>query len=188
MEKIEVYSSKKKAIILLIISLIFVVGGIFMFVNAQSIVQNGLRSLAFIQTIGVISVLFFGIGIFVAVRLLIKDQLILRIDADGISVNPNRSSDHYIDWKYIKGFSEITLQGQKIVLINVTNVDYWIERETNAIRKRIMKFNINNYGSPFNLSANTMQIDHAQLIKILNESLNKYQTRDSLNDKITVQD
>lgn len=178
MEKIDVYSSKKKSIILFIISLIFVIGGIYMFVNAQSFVQNGLRSLVFIQTIGVVSILFFGIGIFVSVKQLIKDQLILRIDHQGISVNPNRSPDHYIDWKYIKGFSEITLQGQKLVIINVNNADYWVERETNSIRKRIMKFNITNYGSPFNLSANSMQIDHAQLIKTLNDNLNKYQAQD----------
>ena len=33
---------------------------------------------------------------------------------------------------------------------------------------------MDNYGSPFNLSANTMQINYAELMKILNENLNKY--------------
>jgi hypothetical protein len=37
-----------------------------------------------------------------------------------------------------------------------------------------MKFNKNNYGSPFNLSSNTMQINFKELMEILNENLIKY--------------
>jgi hypothetical protein len=37
-----------------------------------------------------------------------------------------------------------------------------------------LKFNVKNYGSPFNLSANSMQISHQDLMKILNENLMKF--------------
>ena len=37
-----------------------------------------------------------------------------------------------------------------------------------------MEFNANNYGSPFNLSANSMQMNYAELLTTLNENLNKY--------------
>ena len=76
--------------------------------------------------------------------------------------------------KNIKGFSELKIQSQKLVIIDVDNSEYWIENEENGIRKRLMKFNVSNYGSPFNLSANSMQMNYAELMKTLNENLNKY--------------
>ena len=37
-----------------------------------------------------------------------------------------------------------------------------------------MKFNFKNYGSPFNLSANSTQLSHSKLMKVLNEKFEEY--------------
>ena len=174
MEKIEIYSSKKKSLLLLIASLIFVIGGIYMFMNAENFTGYRARSPLFIKTIGIASVLFFGLGIYVSIRQLLANQLILIIDKKGINVNPKKSQTEFIEWKNIKGFSELKIQSQKFVIIDVDNSEYWIENEENGMRKKLMKFNVSNYGSPFNLSANSMQMNYAELMKTLNENLNKY--------------
>ena len=174
MERIEIYSSKKKSLLILIISLLFVVGGIYMFMNTEIFTGYRARSPLFIKTIGIASVLFFGLGIYVSIRQLIENQLILIIDKKGINISPKKSQTEFIEWKNINGFPELKIQTQKFVIIDVNNSEYWIEKEENVIRKKLMKFNVNNYGSPFNLSANTMQINFEELMKILNENLNKY--------------
>ena len=174
MEKTEIYSSKKKSFLLLVGSLIFVVGGIYMFMNAENFTGYRARNPLFTKGIGIASVLFFGLGIYVSIRQLIQNQLILVIDKIGININPKKSPSEKIEWKNIKGFSEIKIQSTKIVIIEVNNSNYWIEKEENVIRKKLMKFNVNNYGSPFNLSANSMQSNYVELMKVLNENLNKY--------------
>ena len=174
MDKIEIYSSKKKAFLLLIGSLLFVVGGVYIFINAENFTGFRAGSPFFIKGVGIASVLFFGLGIYVSIKQLIANQLILIINRNGVNVNPRKSLTEYIEWKNITGFSELKLQSQKFVIINVDNSDYWIEKEKNVIRKKLMEFNLNNYGSPFNLSANSMQINYAELITTLNENLNKY--------------
>jgi hypothetical protein len=174
MEKIEIYSSKKKSLLLLIASLIFVIGGIYMFMNAENLTGYRARSPIFMKGIGIISVLFFGFGIYVSIKRLIQNQLMLIIDKTGINVSPKKSLSERIEWKNIEGFSEIKIQGTKIVLIDINNSDYWIEKEENIIRKKLIQFNVDNYGSPFNFSANSMQMNHAELMKTLNENLNKY--------------
>ena len=174
MEKIEIYSSKKKSFLVLIASLIFVIGGIYMFMNAENFTGYRARSPIFTKGVGILSVLFFGLGIYVSIRQLITNQLILIIDKTGINVSPKKSLSERIEWKNIKGFSEIKIQSTKIIIIDVDNSDYWIEKEENLIRKKLMKFNVNNYGSPFNLSANSMQMNYTELMKTLNENLNKY--------------
>ena len=172
MEEIEIYSSKIKSFLLLIGSIIFVVGGIYFFIYPENFTGYRGRSPIFIKIIGVASILFFGLGIYVAIRQLIKNKLILVIDKTGLNVNPNK--DEKIEWKNIEGFSEIKIHSTKIVIININNSDYWIEKEQNKIRKNMMKFNVSNYGSPFNLSANSMSINNEKLLKILTESLQKY--------------
>ena len=174
MEKIEIYSSKKKSFLVLIASLIFVIGGIYMFMNAENLTGYRARSPIFTKGVGIMSVLFFGLGIYVSIRQLITNQLILIIDKTGIKKKKKKSLSERIEWKNIKGFSEIKIQRTKIIIIDVNNSDYWIEKEENFIRKKLMKFNVNNYGSPFNLSANATQMNYTELMKTLNENLNKY--------------
>lgn len=174
MEEIAIYSSKKKSFLLLIGSIIFVAGGIYIIICAESSTGYRARSPIFIKAIGIASVLFFGLGVYVAIRQLIKDKLILVIDKIGLNVNPDK--EEKIEWKNIVGFSEIKIYNTKIVIIDINNSDYLVDKEQNKIRKKMMKFNVKNYGSPFNLSANAMTINHEALLKILTESMNKYKT------------
>jgi len=172
MEKLEIYTSKKKSFLLFIGSLLFVVGGIYFVMNSENFTN---REPLFVKIIGIASILFFGLGIYVSIRqLLAENQLALIIDKNGVNVSPKKSLTEFIDWKNINGFSELNLHGQKIIIIDVNNSDYWIEKESNTVRKKLMKFNVNNYGSPFNISANTMQMNYPELMKTLNENLNKH--------------
>ena len=174
MSKIEIYSSKKKSLLLLTACIVFVIGGIYMFINAEDLSSYRGRNPIFTKGIGVMSVLLCGLGIYVSIRQLISNQLIVIIDKIGININPKKSLSERIEWKNIKGFNEIKIQRTKIVIIKVNNSNYWIEKEENFIRKKLMKFNTNIYGSPFNISANIMQINHFELMEILNENFNKY--------------
>lgn len=173
MEKIEIYSSRKKALLLLIGSLLFVTGGTYMLLSPETFTG---RDPHVLMIVGIAAILFFGLGIYVSIRQLIANQLILIIDNMGINVNPRKSLSKIIEWKNIEGFSEIEIYSTKIVVIHVNNPKDWIEKEENKIRKKMMNFNVTNYGSPFNLSANSMQINHATLMKVLNENLQKYRT------------
>ncbi|MFB9107168.1 STM3941 family protein [Flavobacterium gyeonganense] len=174
MEKIEIYSSKKKTFLLLIGSFLFVVIGICMFMDAENLNTFRLRSPILIKGIGIISVLFFGLCFSLSIKQLIKNKLFLIIDKNGINVNPEKNSSEFIKWNNIEGFSELKIQSQKMVLIKINNPDYWIENEKNLIRKKLTQFNFTNYGSPFCLSAVSMQINHAELMKVLNQNLKKY--------------
>lgn len=174
MEQIKIYSSKKKSFWLLIGSLIFVLIGIYSFIEAENLVFYRARNPIFIKVVGVACILFFGIGIYVSIAQLLKNRLILIVDQFGLNVNPKKSLTERIEWKNIIGFSQIKINSSKSVIIEVDNPDYWFKRENDLIQKKLIEFNISNFGSPFNLSANSMQINYKELIKILNQNLVKY--------------
>ncbi|WPO79761.1 STM3941 family protein [Flavobacterium sp. KACC 22761] len=174
MEKIELFSSKKKSFLHLIGGLLFVFIGVYLFIKSESNISSRSPNPISIKALGIITILFFGLGAFIAIRNLIKERLILIIDENGIDVNPKKNSSGFINWNNIEGFSELKIQNQKMVLIKVNNTDYWIENEKNILKKKLIEFNFENYGSPFCLSAVSMQINHAELMKVLNENLEKY--------------
>lgn len=174
MERVEIYTSKKKALGLLLLSLPMTILGVLVFVCANGILDNKGYSPVLIRVVGAAIVSFFGLGIWVSFKQIISDMLVLVIDNAGIGVNPRKYPSHRIEWKNIDGFSEIMIKSSRIVIINVNNSYDWIDNEKNAIKRKIMEYNVLQYGSPFNISAVSMQVSHAQLMKILNENLLKY--------------
>jgi len=173
-ERIEIYSSKKKSFILLLISLVFVTLGIFFLFHADTFATGRIKSPALIKGIGTVSIFFFGAGTYMTIRQLIKDKLILVIDHAGINVNPEKSDSEPIGWKEIEGFSEIKIHSTKIIIIHVNNPDYWLNREKSKIRRKAMKFNFRSYGSPFSISAVSMRISHSDLMNLLTKKLGKH--------------
>ncbi len=173
MEKIEIYVSKKKQTLLLIGSIIFIFLGIYFFLNVEIFTYRH-RSLIFKKGIGIIAIIFSMFGIYISIKQLLLKSPLLIIDKKGININPRKSLSESIEWENINGFSEIKIHKQKIIIIDINNSNYWIEKEENKVRKTLMKFNFNNYGSPFNFSASPLQINHMELMKVLTENLNKY--------------
>ena len=170
-DRIEIYSNKKKAFLLLIGSLVFVIGGIYMFINADSDTGFRARSPLFTKIIGVVSILFFGIGIFGSIKQLIRNRLMLIINGRGLNLNPKKND--LLEWKNIEGFREINISGTRIIIIHVDNGKEIIEKEKSKLIKKLMEFNLNSYGSPYNISASTMNIKPNQLLDLLNQKLSE---------------
>jgi hypothetical protein len=173
MERIEIYTSKKKSLLLLIVSIVFVFLGFWLVFEANNLTGWRARNPILTRGIGIASILFFGFGIFVGIKRLIKSEIALIIDNKGINVNPKKSLNEYINWNDINGFEEIKIQSTRIIIIGVKNPDYWLDKETSRFRRKLMQFNINNYNSPFNITASGLDISSDRLI----ENLNNYYVR-----------
>ncbi|GAP42940.1 hypothetical protein TBC1_111081 [Lentimicrobium saccharophilum] len=168
MERIEIYSSKKKSLLLLIGSIAFVALGFWLVTEADNLTGWRGNSPVFNRGIGIASILFFGPGVFIGIKRLIKSEIALIIDHNGLNVNPKKSLTEYIKWSEITGFEEIKIQSTKIVIVGVKNPAYWLDKETNGFRRKLMQFNINNYNSPFNIAASGLDISSDKLIETLN--------------------
>jgi hypothetical protein len=174
MERIEIYSSKKKSLLLLIGSIAFVVLGFWLIIEADNLTGLRVRNPIFTRGIGIASILFFGLGVFVGIKRLIKSEIALIIDIKGLNVNPKKSLTEYIKWSDINGFEEIKIQSTRIVIIGVKNPEYWLDKEKSGFRRKLMQLNISNYKSPFNIAASGLDISSDKLIETLNNYYDKY--------------
>ncbi len=170
MERVEIYTSKKKSILLLLGSIAFVALGVWLILEADNLTGWRARNPILTRGIGITSILFFGLGIFVSIKRLIKSEIALIISTEGLNVNPKKSLTEFIKWSDILGFEEIKIQSTRIVIIGVKNPEYWLEQEKSSFRRKLMQFNISNYNSPFNIASAGLEISSNEL----NEALNKY--------------
>ncbi len=170
MDRIEIYTSRKKSILILIVSIVFVVAGVLFVANPESFLTLRMQNPNIITIVGIASVLFFGLGIFLGIKRVIKSEIALIIDKKGLNVNPKKSLTEFIEWENILEFKEIKIQSQRMLIVIVKNPEKWIEKETNTFRKKLMRFNLNNYDSPFNIAAAGIDISYTEL----NNKLNRY--------------
>ncbi len=173
MDRLEIYSSKKKSFLLLIGSLLFVALGIWLLLEADNLTGWRANYPIFTRGIGLVSILFFGLGVCISSKRLFKSELALIISSEGINVTPKKSLSDFIKWEDIEKFEEIKIQSTRIVIIVVKNPQYWLDKETSAFRRKLMQFNLNNYNSPFNISATGLDISLDKLIETLNIYLDK---------------
>lgn len=174
MEKIEIYSSKKKSLVLLLGAIVFVALGFWLVIEAENFTGWRARNPMLTRGIGVASILFFGLGAFIALKRVIKSEIALIIAPEGLNVNPKKSLTDYIKWSEISGFDEISIQSTRIIIIGVKDSDYWLEKETNGFKRKLMQFNIKNYNSPFNISATGLTITSDELIATMIEYYEHY--------------
>ena len=174
MPELRIYTSKKKSFLLLIGSLLFVIAGIYAMANADDVSGFRHRDPHYGRILGMVTVLFFGLGIYGSIKQLLKNQLALLISERGLNINPNAAYSEYIDWKNIQGFSMINTAEDKLIIIEIDNPQYWLDKEKNKILKTLLKSNLKNYGSPLNFPANSINLTNSTVMNVLNENFEKY--------------
>lgn len=168
METIHLYSSKKKAGLMLIGCIGFIAAGIWMLFDTKSL---SIRYPSLIIDILAYVCIAFSIGAIMAIKALFNKKPALVINHDGLVVKPDQPGMAVIGWTDISSFSEFNVGRQKFVSVQLKNNSDYIKKETSNFKGRLMQANINMYGSPFALSATLYTLNHSQLLALLNQSL-----------------
>ena len=172
MERIEIFTSKKKNIFLLFLVIIFLAVGIFCFLNANELSNDGKRSIIFIEVISIIVVIFALIALVFIIKNLLNNQWVLAIDEKNLHI---RIQMYYlIPWQEIIGFQELEIKGNKSILIQVRNPETLIANEKNFFVKKIMQWSQKMYGAPISIASSTMKISHKELVSLLLVSFATY--------------
>ena len=175
MERIEIFTSKKKNIFLLFLVIIFLAVGIFCFLNANELSNDGKRSIIFIEVISIIVVIFALIALVFIIKNLLNNQWVLAIDEKALHI---RIQKYYlIPWQEIIGFQELEIKGNKSILIQVKNPETLIANEKNFFVKKMMQWSQKMYRAPISIASSTMKISHKELVSLLLVSFATYKDK-----------
>ena len=161
--------SKTKIFLLFFGSLFFVILGIW-FVTSPPEIRHpvlGNRTLIFIA--GLSSLLLFGImTILYAIKLFQKAPGLI-IDQTGITDNASGISAGLIRWEDLEKIAVMELRKQKLLMLYVHNPQYYIERQRNGIKRKIMQINYRSFATPISISTNGLRCKFDELHRILKQ-------------------
>ncbi|WP_299133851.1 STM3941 family protein [uncultured Tenacibaculum sp.] len=179
-KQIEIPLSKNKLYLIVFGSLLFVIAGIWLITSPnqfQNISINFLDNLNLIKSIGILSILFFGITGIYGIRKISDNRAGLIIDKKGITDNSNASSIGLIEWNDITEIkTEVVGMSTRFIMINVNDPEKYIKKATSNLKSKLMRANMKMYGTPLSITANTLNYDFDKLEQLVESeySKNKY--------------
>lgn len=172
--QIEIPLSKKKMTLILLGSIVFVGLGIWFIINPSKISNPIFSNSTLISIVGFVSILFFGLIAVLIFRKLSDKNAGLIINHQGIIDNSSGISAGLVLWTDIEEIRTIQVANQKFLMFVVKNPQEYINKITNPIKRKGMEMNYKNYGSPINISANSLQINFDELYSLLTKKLKEH--------------
>lgn len=176
MEKkaIEIPLSKHKMILMLVGSLLFCCGGLWLIIAQPKSSNLLLSNPTLVLLTGCIALFFFG-AIAISIIYKLRNTTIgLTINEEGIIDNSSGVSGGLILWKDIVAIEKTTVVNQEFLKIITTNPQLYIDRQKSVFKKKAMLLNYKSYGSPIFISANALQTNFDTLYKTVTEKYSLY--------------
>ena len=175
--KIEIPLSKNKITGITISSFVFVIAGIWLFINANDFQNHPLiffRNPIVVKIMGIAGTLFFtATGIF-GIKKLFDKKPGLIIDQNGITNNSNTTGIGLIKWQDILEIKTSQVMTTKFLLIKVKNPEKYIAKVKSGLKAKLMKYNLKYSGTPLSISSNTLKYDFKKLQDLIQTEFDKH--------------
>ena len=164
--------SKVKIALLFAGATAFVAAGLWMWANPY---QTPRLNSLYVKAVASASVGFFGLCAVYALFKLFDTAPGLIVDAEGIIDNSSGVSAGRIPWSDISGFKISTIQKQRFLTIEVYDAEKYVRR-ANVLKRPLVALNAKYFGSPIQISANTLKTDFDELIQLVTSSYARYRS------------
>lgn len=179
-DRVEVALSKKKLIMLLFFSVLFLAISLWI-LTSQPEVSNPLFGNFIIKNVAsILGVLMGGFGIYFFTKKIFDKKPGVIIDNIGIIDNSSGVSIGRILWSDVMIIDHREFLNQKSVTIYLKKPEEYINRVTNPIKKRLLKMNFKETGSPVNISPNGLKIPFNELKYIITQKFEEFQANKTL--------
>lgn len=179
-QELNIAFNKRKLIQLLLFSIAFFAAGLWIIIKDPTIGNSFFNNPVIKAIAGYGGVLLGVAGSFLFFKRILRNEPAIVLNNHGIIENISMFKFGLIPWNEIAGFQEQVFQAgptakQKFIAIYLKDAEKYIDQETNTLKKKLIKLNINNYGTPLYLPSNNLKIKQNELLSILQEYLNRNQ-------------
>ncbi len=170
-QRIEIALSKKKIFLMLLGALAFVTIGLWFVISPPTISNSYWGNPTKIAITGYASILFFGLCAFVLIKKLPDKKPGLIIDQEGLTDNSSAVSAGQILWSDIEDISVTEIHRQKLIMLQVSNPEDYIDKQTNGFKRKMMQMNYKMYGTPLSITSNGLKVSFDELLLTLTDKL-----------------
>ncbi len=181
-DQIEIPLSKAKLSKLLVFSVLFLAGGLWiMITNPQT--DNPVFNNPVAKAFASYGATILGLlGIYWFTRKLFDPKPRLILNEQGICDNTTAFRFGLIPWSDVSEIYERSIQAsiaskQRFVTIGLLSPDKYISKETNLFKRKLLEANARSYGSPIHISTNGLKTNHAELLNLAKTYFEKYRQK-----------
>ena len=179
MRIIEIPLSRKKLMLGIIGSILFVISGVWLFTHSsdfQNIPFRLFRNPTVIKSVGIAGIIFFGSTGIYGIKKMFDKAIGLTIDENGITDNSNASSVGLVEWNDITEIRTEQVMSTKFLLIFIANPDFYIDK-VKGFKKKLLQGNNKMYGTPISITSNTLKFSFDDLEKLIIDGLKEYKEK-----------
>ena len=177
LETIEIPISKLKTILLFLGCLAFVITGVCFVMSPEKFVSSIARSSTMIFIGGCLGIAVFGFFWVTIFKKLFDKAPGLIISVDGITDNSGGLPAGFIPWSDIVAVKVMVFKNQRLLNLVVKNPHEYIQRQKGALKRMLMKKNLEIYGAAIGISANSLKINFEELKEIIEKRLSDFNTK-----------
>lgn len=168
MKEIKIELSKGKILLVLLggISLVAVAFWLWNYSEIQQKVDPLL-----VKIIAVIGMLFFSICSFFGTIKLFDTKPGMIVNSRGFVNNSLVLDGQFVEWTHVHSFQIIEIKQTKILLVFIDNPEEIIDK-SNIWNKFWLRQNLKWYGTPINVTSNTLKCNFEEMLNIMNEYAN----------------
>jgi len=170
-EEIIIEKNKIRMIFLILPSLIFVGLGIWIAFFAPELNIKLLNGEIVKKIIGLLSIGFFGFAGILVTKKLLDNKYGIKISEKGIYDNSSAINAGLIKWDNIERIERSKVMNQKFIRVVVNNPEEFINRQKNILMRKNVESNFKLFGSPIQISTNTLKIGFDELFDLINDEL-----------------
>ena len=162
--------SKFKLVLLLLGATSLTVSAIWVFYLSR---YEPVYVLIWVRTVSLFCIIFFGLCDLYSIKKLFDSNPGLVLNSIGIIDRSSAVSVGQILWRDLDGINVNWIQGQKFLTLYVTNPRKYLRRG-GFFQRRINALNYQLYGSPINISVNTLKINFEELTELILHYYERY--------------
>ena len=124
----------------------------------------------FVKLVGIVGLIFFGGGAIFSFSKLKSPHPGMILTKEGIDYQPS-SLDSFLPWSEITEIAEISIYGQKCIMVFIKNPEGFLNNIKNPIQKRMLEYSYKYYNTPISFSSSAFKITHNKLLSLLQSHL-----------------
>jgi hypothetical protein len=171
---VEVQLSKFKLVLMLLGSLVFVSIGIGLIMKSIKPDVTCQISPILIITVGLASIVFFGVCAAMIAYKLPQTNPGIIIDKHGIIDHSSGISSGLIKWEDITDIYVIEVNMQKLIMLDVSNPTDYIQCHTNSQKRKATVLSYEIYGTPLSISSRGLKCNTKKLHSLLTSNWENY--------------